>query len=433
MTKPIEGVFPNVGVLGYYRPYSQTIHIACTDQAAAAAISSGPPVAAHEFLTTVDHELTHWMDHTSTLCGQEYLIAIYNAAHALSRQTAGAETEYWRGMALRDFERRHNRSEYYTLLGPADAGYVAGLPWAFETRCGIEFDYAGAPNPDHPIIMVAFLDPISRALIARQPITVAALWETIAVWSEIATEREILTTLERDEARVTERLWGREHLRRAYAKGLLIYSAPTHLLSIRIGTQDIAVSYDFAAAAAHYCLNLPKAQFDSIRDPEAFSAFGDRRLNGFKAHADRGYLFTVLAGNGPLYEQGMTAQQWVNAAARASGLPDIADLSGLAADAMNELGTTLLDVDDKRYVESILEIGRHNFLRRLAESDPAVTPSRLALGVFQVPPSIFDAGGIYQSCRPPRLIPISEQTLENMVGFGHFVDKLLKNFQGACR
>lgn len=339
MSVKIEGAFPNIGVLGYYRPHSQTVHIACASQEEASALDNGLPVAAHQFLTTVNHELTHWLDHTSTLCGQEYLVSIYNAAHALSPQVNGAETEYWRGMALRDLE----------------------------------------------------------------------------------------------EALVTQRLWAREHIARAYAKDLLIYSAPTHLLSIRIGTQDIEDSYAFAAAAAHYCLNLPRHCFAELRSPEAFGAFGQRRLAGFQANADRGYLFAVLAGNGPPYRQGLTAQQWVNAAARASNLPSIADLSPLAMNAMNAVVPTLLEVEDKGYVESILEIGRRNFFRRLAEPDPAVTPSRLTNGLFQLPPAIFDDGGIYETCRSPNLIEIPETTLENMVAFGHYLDKLMTNFQGACR
>jgi hypothetical protein len=428
------GAFPNVGRLGAYRPRSQTVHIECADREGVEYYNrEGHLHLGSRFFTTWAHELTHWLDHVSTLCGQEYLILIYNAWHALSSRQQGSEHEYWRGIRLRDWERRHHRNAYYTIPGSGDATYRPDAPWATELTSGLEFDLEGRLCRDRPIMFIHFQEHHSRQLIVRQPITVAALWETTAVWSELVTEFQLLQNVPDDERMIYVQLWAREHLIRVYSKDLSLYSAPAHIMSIRTGTKDLHLTYMLAAAVTNICLNMSNRLFRRIRPPASFKQFDRKRLNGFAEHADRGYLFVVLCASGPQWEPGTTADEWINEALARCGLPDSSEILDEARERMQRLQAQAIEGRFRPVLDYLLAIGLQNFDARRREAHPGISLAQIARGAYLLPPAILNDGNVISPMPEAGRLDMSMHNPEGMVGFEHRLIDLLDNFTGACR
>ena len=106
--------FPNLSTLGSYDPFSQTVHLnSVSPDEFHAAFKGGDIGARRRVVPLLFHELTHWVDHITTLWGIEYLVNQFNAINARKNET---ETELWRAVELTRITKRHHYAEYYTHI-----------------------------------------------------------------------------------------------------------------------------------------------------------------------------------------------------------------------------------------------------------------------------------------------------------------------------
>jgi hypothetical protein len=113
-------VFPNVGRLGYYSPRSQVCTVRVADQPTYEAMREAdePLLTSWQFFSVCFHELTHWLDHVSTLWGQRNLVNVHNAFNAWLTQD---EYEFWRVVQLEAEIRRGTLQSYYTVVDQPSA------------------------------------------------------------------------------------------------------------------------------------------------------------------------------------------------------------------------------------------------------------------------------------------------------------------------
>jgi hypothetical protein len=428
------GAFPNLGTLGFYRPRSQSVHLNCGDRASIEAwLHQKNLYAGATFFTTLMHEFTHWLDHVATLCGQEYLLLIFNAFHALREQDAGSEKNYWRAMSLHDWERRQNRDSYYTLYGRADDTHSYREPWTFDLTSGLEFDTMGRQDLERPILFARFGEYYTRELIVRQTITVSALWETSAVWSEILTHIGLISQLSEDEKIIEYALTRRNYLSQVYSRAFSLYSAPAHLLSVNKTTKDIIWTYHLAATLVNICLNTPRRIIKKLRHPASFSEFGQKRLNGFIQKADRGYLFAALCYNSPPADPEKSPWEWVDKALDRSGLPSSVEILDETRREMIKLDANTLAGEFGPELSYILEVGRQNFESRRKSGQVAVTLPSISEGNYFLPPAVLGDCNVINFGLKDRSLDSRRYNLDRMISFEYTLIDLLQNFSNACR
>ena len=176
-------LFSGARIAGFYEMMSQTITILSHDAPAIEGEQRAAeyPASAREFLTTSIHELTHWLDNTTTLWGQDLLVDTHNAISAFARHE---EDNFWRVAALDNRLRREALSDFYTVFDQAGAPPGDARRWKWQISCGLEYGVDGRTRADRPIIFVVFNDAKDRR-IARVPLTVLSLLEANAVWGRV--------------------------------------------------------------------------------------------------------------------------------------------------------------------------------------------------------------------------------------------------------
>lgn len=103
--------------------------------------------------------------------------------------TRGSEGEFWKMVDLHDGTRRIMYPDYYRVQeGEGKLG--APRENKIDFSAGIEFDSLGWQDHQRPILFVRVYG--SGTVVIRQPMTLGALLETTATWSEIATGFEVV-------------------------------------------------------------------------------------------------------------------------------------------------------------------------------------------------------------------------------------------------
>jgi hypothetical protein len=362
-------LFRTVGLAGQYDPLSQAVTVLTADSEALERWVASPNFyyAASEYLITGVHELTHWLDHTSTLWGQSLLVAIHNGWTVWHGQR---EEEFWRIVALHREIARGARSQYYSVTDQPDAENGSAGTWRYEVTSGLEFGPDGRLNPDRPIVFASFVDA-SGARVGRVPLTVMALLEANAMWAEHVARSQIIASL-RNESRVVEEPIERSKVLKAlYSPRLLLYSAATHLVGIAQQTSSASVAMQLASALALVALNLPRSMARDLTAPSEHRDRWGHRVDRLLELGDHGYVFLLLCTAAPRFEAGTDLTEWTEATLQAAGLRGLEHVRAAAADGMRALEADLVAGQWAGRGKAILQIGRENFVHR------GITPATL--------------------------------------------------------
>ena len=150
-----------------------------------------------------------------TLWGNEYLKQAYAAYDVMPKiNVLGSETEFHRFVDLHDSDRRLSFADYYRTVEDNGRKHTLSTPWQIDFSCGIEFNPNGRPDDQKPVIFVRFSDHYSGKQLVRQPLSIAALLETTATWSELSTQFHTISALGADERKVEEFFFSREYRER---------------------------------------------------------------------------------------------------------------------------------------------------------------------------------------------------------------------------
>lgn len=429
---PAKMGFPNISTIAEFRPHSQTIHLHNIGRENFhRLVKAGEPAALRTHLETMLHEVTHWADMIGTLWGREHLVRTYNAIFAAGLQSAGTESGYWMMIDLHDADRRIGYPDYYKMIAEGATGSPRD-PWAIEYTSGIEFDENGYADPTNPILFVKFSDRRSGSLVARQPLSVSAMLETNARWSELATGLEILRTMGKDEQLVEQKLWGTSLLEAIYHPELTEYSGPAHMLSVLAGTREIFSTYHAASIMSFVALNVPNRLFESIIHPNNFDIYGAERLSAFRRRKNRAFIFAVLCHFADPYPDNLAdVPAWIDSALARAGLPKTSDVLQAAQAEMPSAKNVLIESEYSDTARYLLDVGEELFAKRIQWKEPALTMGRIVQDKVTMP-LMFDENA--------ELFALSDNALNQarydplkLFGAEWMLRKRTENFLSACR
>ena len=382
-------VFPNYRLAGFYEALSQTVTVLEADLARLEAWQRSPTALqdSREFLATAVHELTHWLDGTSTLWGQALLVRIHNA---MSAWESGTEADLWQVLALHNQLNRGGRAPYYAKVD--QPGLVGSAStWKIGFSVGLEYGADGRPDPERPMVLVSFRD-VHDARICRVPLTEMALLEANAMWAEGVTRSSILQAVPEAARAVDWAMTRNEWMRTIYTSDLAVYSAAVHLVAHFHGLTDAGAAFEVAGRLATLALNLPASAVERLAVPADVRAGWGARVDALLRMRDPGFVFFVLCHVAPRYEAGVDPQDWLEATLRAAGLPAGVELTTAAAHDRRRLRTSeLRDGGWAARAEASLLIGLENFVNRGGVAPPRpLSPESLGAGSpFQLPPVVL--------------------------------------------
>jgi len=437
------GIFANLEVIGFYDDFSQIVTLDYLDEQSflhllqsfqkakggqnaqqAALQANYEPMT--RFYSTCVHELTHWLDHTSTLWGQRQLVLIYNAINAWTNQN---EQEFYR-IAIANSERHRARlATYYTEIYRKDQQEATITPWRYEYGSGLEFGIDGRPRSDRPFVFTVFSNSSNERII-RVPFSMFALTEANATYAEFKVKSQSLALLDEDSRLVEQRRLEQEIRQNLYSSELVIYSVATHCLANSTRVDEGFQAYEFSSALATLCLNLPRNIFHSLSVPEEFDAWGDR-VQALQELADPGFAFFTIAKQAPHYQNEISVEQWLEEALSNAGLPNLETIKNSTIAQMGELEDEILEGNYADKLRSLLSVGRENFIRRGVWGEHVLSMTTLNTTSMMLPPIILGDG--YTTPVVSSTIPTSPQDIEQWIDEIVKIGGSIEQFIRACR
>jgi hypothetical protein len=438
-----SGAFANFELLGSYDDFSQVVSIEYLDKddfmgllerfrlaRGSRGMQKAELQANYEaiakFYSTCAHELTHWLDHSSTLWGQKQLVLIYNAINAWTNQD---EQEFYRIVAANSERQRARLATYYTEEYDTSTQDTRTATWRYEYGSGLEFGIDGKPRPDRPFVFTTFSNSGGQRII-RVPFSMFALTEATATYAELKVKSQSLAFLDSDTRLVEQARLEQEFQRDLYDPKLAIYSTATHCLANSIQLQDSFIAYEYSSALSTLCLNLPRSLYDHLLLPESFSDWGSR-TQALRELADPGFAFFAIASQAPRYEDEMPVEQWLQGAAKSAGLPELATIEALALSHIQQVRNEQIEGSYSDQAESLLSIGRDNFTQRGVWGRGALCMEGMYSPSIRLPPVVLGDGHVTpvnpsNTCINPQSI---EKWIDAIVGIESSANKFVR----ACR
>jgi len=364
--------FPNISVAGFYNPFLQLVVANSVTSSHLAQASQKSDIG--EFrrsYSTILHEITHWLDHTSTLWGQRQLASLFNAINA---RLSDNEHEFWRIAQHYNETRRLHLPDYYHHISEAAQLPWDGKVWQYSTSLGVEYGGDGKPREDRPILFTRFSTNDGMYL-CRVPLTMVALLEVSAVNSELLLDSSLTCALDDDQKKKFSVQVLPEYLQRIYDGRLAEYSAAAHCLANLHRTKDVYRAYSLASALSNLCLNLPDELLDSIRVPDELRDPRGRMEQLLQLRSE-GAAFMLISWHGHKASnasQELGVEAWIEEAVISAGLPRLEEIKELTLAEMKHLEEGIVEGEETDRLKNLLAIGRHNFkIRGLIGTDEPV-------------------------------------------------------------
>ena len=314
-----RNVLPATQTLATLDPHNLVLELPKHTQADLAAARDGSRES--EAALLVAHELTHWYDIVGTTWGQAYLDLLFAAFDRNLSHPAPAIDAYPEALALFDADRSILFPSYYKYVMPKATPRAGPGEWQMRLTMGARISADGRQDDTNPILFVRFHEGARD--VARQPVTIGSLLELRAVQAEVLAFAELTPLRPPDERRVEELIFQREYLKLFYHPELTTYSAAAHLLSRTLpGDTEATLVLSLGAEIAHLCLNVHPKHFARLKPPADLKDRGEHRVRGFKARADRGYLFACLSHLVVRAQAARPNANAMTAVLNAAGLPD---------------------------------------------------------------------------------------------------------------
>lgn len=281
----LANIFPNTETLGFYDPLHQTIHIGKYKSSDYENIQPNNNQDLDK-IALLEHELTHWLDHCSTLWGQKNIVMLFNAINAYANQNID---EFWRIKTLSNSFRRDVYFNYFT----EQHNYIKGSEtekWKYAITSGIRFNEEGKPNPQKPILFVRF-NSNDDIPISRVPLTVASILEANAIKAEYDIKMSGL----KDEENIQN--LKKEFIDLLYDPELTLYSVIAHLTANLNDDEDVIRIFKQTSAIGTLTLNLPEQVYENLKVPQIDHDTWKQRYEFFKADRDIGATYYFLLKN----------------------------------------------------------------------------------------------------------------------------------------
>jgi hypothetical protein len=221
------------------------------------------PLSLEEFhsldsvLPLLAHELTHFIDATSTIWGMRHLSLLDAAYSAMVR---GEEPQFFKIKALHDHLRLLRLPQYYTTQGPAKN---AARPWRYQISVGRRYTSTGHLNMATSVTFCRFACD-GGELLVRSPLSTVSLLETSAMAQELLVRAALLGRLDKDAAIIESRLLSQRTLEYLYNRELTEYSVCAHLVANQLGIEDVLLAFSLSGTIARWVLNAPVQVFERV-------------------------------------------------------------------------------------------------------------------------------------------------------------------------
>lgn len=423
-----RSIFPDTQTSAEFHFRSQTITLETIDRSQFENSNDPKAFANSRSVTTIIfHELTHWADLVGTVWGRRFMREIYEVLPLLQRlNTGGAETEFWRMVSLHDLSRRLFFLAYYRVQ---EGSGELGSP--HESRVdfsgGIEFDSTGRPDSQRPILFVRFYGR-SGSLFIRQPLTVGSLIEATAVWSELSTSSEIISTLDVVEARIEQTQSDAEMTKLLNSPELTLYTACARMTAHFSKIDNYYLAYKLAASLSFLCLNLQRTHFNALQPPEIMNVWG-KRNNASKTNLDPAYAFAAICINAGNYLGSESVEDWIDRGLKKCTLPPSQEIREEAIIGM-EREPPLKQSNLSETGQYLLDAGLKIAIARAERTDPALTLRQAIQRKLPLPP-IFAQLDVVKF--PFSTFDYTKFDPETMFKLEWELDKATDNFLSSCR
>lgn len=248
-------LFPNVTTQGVYNSISQSILYYSINRKDLSNILQNPlDLGSIHKTRLLVHEITHFIDHLSTLHGQNSLELICNALTAMEY---GEEVDYHHIMKMSNELKTYSYEKYYKQLSGISAVGGKEKDWEFRSSIGCRFNINGEVDRTKPIIFSQFF--YQKDFIGRIPLSIESLWETSAMATEVKIHLEALLALKDNDSQLVEKHnFERESFTWLYNSKLLTYSTAAHYVSGLLNISDIYTGLCLSKLLALISLNFPK-------------------------------------------------------------------------------------------------------------------------------------------------------------------------------
>jgi hypothetical protein len=349
--------FPN-SVEGRYNQLSQTIDLEIVSSTEfTEAVRSSDVSKKRRVLPLLWHELRHWIDHTSTVWGQQDLAAAYAAIDARSG------TDETKLHKIVDYLRRASRDrfdDYYSVKGEP-RGTNPPRTWKLQYSAGLRFDRDGRINPALPILFATFRWQ-DGSLARRSPLSVAALLETAAMHFEVELKSQYLLSLKGEARQFQFQALNDALMSYLYNPEFTEYSVAVHALANRLRLTDPILAFRLSAAISYVALNLIGGSWQSFTNLTKWQAWGDR-VHALIRNEDRGFAYFLLVHAAPAYGPDDTVVAWLEQTVRNAGLRGLVELKTRALEAMASVRGDSLNPDLAAELSRKLKKGRELFER----------------------------------------------------------------------
>ncbi len=285
-------IFPNVTTEGSYDAFSHVINLNSVER-------KNFDVAIDRFrkltLSTEDirilkvliHEFRHYLDHISTLRGQELLIKQF---YAIDAKLANNEYNLYHIKNYMNLLKSASLDNYFfTINQPDHALRSRESRWIWQLSSGYRFDGNGKLDESKSIFFINFLDK-QKEKICRVPLTLSSLFELCATSEEFFFDQIYFSTLGENERLVELASQNASSLSKLYTPELVLYSAAVHLYANILGISDTVKAYTEASRLIYFILNLPDEYLKRVPISIDLRIFGNRNRNMHK-DSDIGYIY----------------------------------------------------------------------------------------------------------------------------------------------
>lgn len=290
----LSSIFPNTTVAAYYDQMHQLINISKYDFAEFKGIKlSNITEENADKISLFEHELTHYIDHCSTLWGQKNTTLLFNAINAYSNQDIN---DFWRIKYLDSTFRQDSFYHYFSEKYSHIIGDGINR-WKYRITSGVRFTHEGKPNHEKPILFVQFSskdeEPISRV-----PISVASILETNAIKAEFDIKiKAMLLDKEPVSRIIREKNINKEIIGLLYHPDLTLYSVIAHLTANLNDDNDIIRTLNTTSAIGTFVLNFPKELYKDLIVPKVEGELWEKRYENFVEDKDIGATYYFLLKN----------------------------------------------------------------------------------------------------------------------------------------
>lgn len=427
----LQRLFPDTKVAAYYDPFSQIINLSKYNQSDYEGIDyNNPNIDIIDKVSLFEHELTHWLDHVSTLWGQRNLVLIYNSINA---RVNGDIDEFWRikelykNCAGDDFF-DYFTEEYYFSAEPVRT------PWKYQISSGIRFSECGKPEYEKPILFLKF-SSLNDVPLIRIPVSVASILESNAINAEYILKISIANSIEDivEKNRVILEI-KREWLSMLYDKDFALYTVIAHLTANLNKQSDVVVTYSQTASIGTTILNLPEDMYERMKLTKIGDELWDRKVKEFQNIKDKGFTFYNLLKN--LIDDNGENQYSIENLLSSSELPTIDELEKIVIQEMEKTKELLIEGPFKKKALDILNKGLEIFMIRGIDGSKANFRANLfekgylpkvIFGDTEFDDSNFKINDIIKKLEEDSDLTIDEIYLTNL-----FFDSKFSEFINAC-